>query len=231
MLTLQTEPEDPGRRFAPVSDSCWNLHFTSNGFWRARGPERSNGATLGCSPRANALWCQPPLSQLPDNIRCFSLLFLFPFRDLGGKLWYHSTPWRFATNPPFKFISVHIYAANVLILCHQRMFLTSILPVCANIKQQQKKKKPQSPIAISVFPRLPTFPGPSLESRVDWKLGQTEEESRTGTSWHPRHRTAFSMRRAVTHLRRLRTSMPVSCLKPSLFQCPFQHFPFPFWWF
>lgn len=126
-------------------------------------------------------------------------------------------PERVSTNPPFNIIvvSVHIWAANLLISHHQRPFLPSILPFCTNKK------------LLVQFYLTPTFP----ESRVNWKLGQTEEENRTGTNWHPRHGSAFSTRRAMTHRRRRRTSTPVSCLKPVLLLCPFQHFPVPFCWF
>lgn len=95
------------------------------------------------------------------------------------------------------------------------------------LRKQRNKKKHHHRLLFQFLPTRPTFSGSSLDGD-DGKLGQTEEENRIGTNRHPRHGTALGTRRAVIHLRRLRTSTPVSRLKPSLFQWPFQHFPIPF---
>lgn len=170
------------------------------------------------------------LPQLPEKVQSvlFFLLFteLFPFRDLGGKRRTAALrPWRLGTHPPYRIavVSVHIYTARVLILCHQMLLLMSILPFCVN----KGIKKHHHRLLFQFLPTRPTFLGSSLDGD-DGKLGQTEEENRTGTNRHPRHGTALGTRRAVTHLRRMRTSTPVSRLNPSLFQWPFQHFPIPF---
>lgn len=132
------------------------------------------------------------------------------------------------THPTESQLSLSTCTQNTYWSCAIKgLLLMSILPFCAN---KGILKKHHRRLLFPFLPTRPTFSGSSLDGD-DGKLGQTEEENRTGTNWHPRHGTVLGTRWAVTHLRRLRTSKPVSRLKRLLFQWPFQHFPIPVWWF
>lgn len=178
--------------------------FTSNGFGTVRRLERPT-EQLWDVDLGQTLCDAHPLSH-----RCQKKFNkLFPFRDLGGKR---------------RQCSVQSMGARYTPTLPNRSRLCPHLrSTCIDLVQTKEWKTP-SLTATSVPPHSSNF----VKLKSPWSQWK---KNRTGTSWHPQHGTALGTRRAVTHLRHLRASVPVSCLKPLLFQWPFQHFPIPVWWF
>lgn len=185
------------------------------------GPAEQHRDTLWDVHLGQTLCDAKHLSQLPEKVQGF-LSFVFGLVSIQGfgretsiaQRWVRGGSLQTHPSTSLSYLSTferQIYWSPTI----KGPVLSSILPFCTNKK------------LLLQFYLTPTFP----ESRVNWKLGQTEEENRTGTNWHPRHGSAFSTRRAMTHRRRRRASTPVSCLKPVLLLCPFQHFPVPVCWF
>lgn len=240
MLSWEEKPfQPPNRARGPWEEihtsgwwlvkSCASLQMGLEELADLGGRWRNSG--MFTSGKHSVMPTASPTAARESSISSLFFLFteLFPFRDLGGKRRTAALrPWRLGTHPPYRIavVSVHIYTARVLILCHQMLLLMSILPFCVN----KGIKKTPSPTAISVPPHLSDFL--RLESRWRrWKTGSNwgRKQNRYKPTPATRNRIGHSASRdtfetsAYLYACLLSETFAVSVALPAL-----SH---PVWWF